>query len=267
MSDVRHRPSHGLGFGVVHTASGRRPPSRRLGFTLVELLVVIGIIALLIGILLPALGRAQEQGRSMKCVNNLRQLVTAAIMYCNQSKDLPPDGAEGPPQNPYDWVYWQPPGATAPYDDITQSMLAPFLSKNEAVLREMLTCPSDPVAEHVSNYGGRPPYPISYSMNCLISGDSRAYGLSPPFRRMGQLRHPTVKIWFIDEDARTVNDGLFVAGTSGVASLDQVADRHEVKRSDTVNGPGRGNVAYVDGHVSFTDRLDLHNPANTDPYK
>jgi len=63
---------------------------RMSGFTLVELLVVIGIIALLVAILLPALNRAKEASNSLKCVANLRTLVQAALVHANDHRGYMP---------------------------------------------------------------------------------------------------------------------------------------------------------------------------------
>ena len=64
----------------------RHDLGRRSAFTLVELLVVIGIIAMLISILLPALGRARAQAKSVTCRSNVKQIATAAIMYTHDHK-------------------------------------------------------------------------------------------------------------------------------------------------------------------------------------
>jgi prepilin-type N-terminal cleavage/methylation domain-containing protein/prepilin-type processing-associated H-X9-DG protein len=72
--------------------------SRRRGFTLVELLVVIGIIALLVSILLPVLSNARKTANDTQCASNMRQLCTALVMYANEFKGkFPPNiGSSGP---------------------------------------------------------------------------------------------------------------------------------------------------------------------------
>jgi prepilin-type N-terminal cleavage/methylation domain-containing protein len=65
---------------------------KRRAFTLVELLVVIGIIAILIGILLPTLARAREQSRRVSCLSNLRQVYTSFVFYAQANRDQVPIG-------------------------------------------------------------------------------------------------------------------------------------------------------------------------------
>ena len=67
-----------------------RPRRRTSGFTLVELLVVIAIIAILTAILLPALQKAKEQGRSVLCKSNMRQIGLGFLMYADDSRDYYP---------------------------------------------------------------------------------------------------------------------------------------------------------------------------------
>jgi prepilin-type N-terminal cleavage/methylation domain-containing protein/prepilin-type processing-associated H-X9-DG protein len=104
------------------------PRVSRRGFTLVELLVVIGIIAVLIGILLPSLSKAREHSRKTKCMANLRSLGQGMVMYANQNQDRLPNS------NPFQTV-----DAPAETTHVLKQLCEQFLGGSVGVFH----CPSD----------------------------------------------------------------------------------------------------------------------------
>ena len=115
---------------------------KRRAFTLVELLVVIGIIALLIAVLLPALSRARESARIIKCLSNLRMIAQASLQYSIDNKNcfLPcviwkdfPDNQNGAPADW--WVHLLVHRKYLPRQEITSNASSPAVNS-------VLVCPS-----------------------------------------------------------------------------------------------------------------------------
>lgn len=155
--------------------SHRRPPvaGSRSGFTLIELLVAIAIIALLIGIMLPALGKARSAGRSVVCLANSRSIATAMTMYADADRmehyptaRMPGMAMNGNPPAPFQmsWIYLLAPyvGVEMPLpNDPTVEEIQRFVQA-----MEVCKCPED----HSQNWDAMMmPRLASYGINAYLT--------------------------------------------------------------------------------------------------
>ena len=218
------------------------------GFTLVELLVVIGIIAVLIGLLLPALGRAREAARTVACASNIRQIGVATLAYAARHQGVLPIPALGTglmgglPES----AIW----ATSQRGilDFTQGTLIPDLGGPQAA-EKLFKCPSHDEPRQLSEFHDVPfmPCNFSYMFNGEISDhDFRGRGFKS--KRITQIRCAARKMLIFENGDSPGISGTPVGypGTTGGPYL-LIALRHH----------NRSNVCYADGHVDLFDSLSL----------
>jgi prepilin-type N-terminal cleavage/methylation domain-containing protein/prepilin-type processing-associated H-X9-DG protein len=203
----------------------------RRAFTLVELLVVIGIIGLLAGIILPSMSQARESARTISCKSQLRQIGVAIASYAATSQGLTP---------PWSGIHNYPvdPDANDPFGIGWIPLLYPYIAENPD--NRIWTCPDFPNTNHPVTYfmeghweASQTPVThslklstVRYPSTCILCGEvTAAMWYSPPF---GNNADPDD----IDKDDATYECLLFASDPGGT-------NLHKLGN----------NILFIDGHV------------------
>jgi prepilin-type N-terminal cleavage/methylation domain-containing protein/prepilin-type processing-associated H-X9-DG protein len=252
---------------------------KRAGFTLIELLVVIAIIVILMAVLMPALGRAREQGRRAACLSTVKQLDVAWILYADDNDSKIVHGCTGKPGespiplNEDGWVHW------AGYSDVTSEPVQIKAVKDGALFpycknERLYGCPTGLRGEMRT-------YSIVDSMNGWPSAGA------PTIKNRMKITRPGERLVFLDEGwvtfaswsvpydreswwgSRVTTPGGILAG--GNRNFDPPPVRHD-------NGT---SFSFADGHSEYwkwkdprtveyatmTVGADPHQPGKPDLYQ
>jgi prepilin-type N-terminal cleavage/methylation domain-containing protein/prepilin-type processing-associated H-X9-DG protein len=248
---------------------------RRHAFTLVEVLIVLGIIAVLAGLLLTVRSRASNQAAQVMCMSNLRQLGLAMTMYAQENSQVFPfsSPADGPPDRPEDWIHYSAAPAGLP-TKINGSAIARFVKARGLAYMTLMRCPSDETDNHHVDPRRGFQYPYSYSMNYLMTPDRGKPDPTSPTPRVTAMPRPSQKILLAEENELTINDGLWAPGSGTAESWnigpDFLSIRHDSKKGEFESptaGPmdRRGNVVFIDGHADYVSRKFAHDAKNLIP--
>ncbi len=271
---------------VTNLASRRRAPdgNRVRAFTLVELLVVIGIIALLISILLPALSKARESANTLKCLSNLRQIVQACTIYTSENRGYIVPCQYGAPQwnaaNGDGWLHWPNILTEAGYLNTTDT------TNKGPGLGTVFFCPSGRTENTDFSTVGQGAIPATrlddrnsmglryqnlipngpmtsvdtwYAMNAIFDTADLTQG--PPGRRLNTIANPPVvglaRISRIRASSDMVYffDGVYANYT--VTNANRISARHDRKK--------KTNLVFFDGHAASFDTESLPGGLNATP--
>jgi prepilin-type processing-associated H-X9-DG protein len=214
-------------------------------FTLVELLIVIGIIALLMGILLPALGQARMMGRRTQCLANLRTLAVTQAMYAIEQKNLLVYAGDGTEQG--SWIGRLQPYAKHPLARRCPDDRSPYFDEPLPLIT--------PAAYRLTSYGIN---------NCISPSHTPTY--VRPVRKLTQVRNSSEIVQFVElaeagdyAGSDHVHVQQFYSALTPNATVSRIGKQMPLGRhGGRIGWNSLLNYSFLDGHAETRRLRDVY---------